>query len=389
MLTAQCPGCETRYRVPETAAGKRTTCKKCGQSFRIAAPQAPAAKPAAEKSKPRALADDDLLGLADLDALSKGETVETVRPPAAPAHNTAHAPAVHPTAATGTWGSATAADVPEIAGAAYARYMRAVGASFGFLAKPSNLIIFLILWVMLAIREVALTGMQMAPPMAWMFLGMAAAIITGWYMAFQLNCVIWAAGEDDELPPVVTEEGMWEGVGFAALRVLATYVFAFAPAVIMAWVLMNRIDGAVLAADQSLIGGWPNPVPATSAFVAIGLLAAAGLFIWPMAVLVVAIGGGFMALARLDLIYETIVRSFPAYLLTVIAVYVTWFIQIIVSARLWGQVGTEANLSNEWFVLFLLPALFAGVNLFFTIVTMRAIGYYYCYFKERFAWDWG
>src|SRR3954451_19245396 len=38
MLEVACPGCNTKLKAPDTSAGKKAKCKKCGTSFRLPGP---------------------------------------------------------------------------------------------------------------------------------------------------------------------------------------------------------------------------------------------------------------------------------------------------------------------------------------------------------------
>ncbi len=57
-ISVSCPGCETAYRVPDSAAGKAVKCKKCGKSVPVAANKngtrpAAAAKNDGAETKPK------------------------------------------------------------------------------------------------------------------------------------------------------------------------------------------------------------------------------------------------------------------------------------------------------------------------------------------------
>jgi hypothetical protein len=119
-----------------------------------------------------------------------------------------------------------------------------------------------------------------------------------------------------------------------------------------------------------------------------GLLLLAGYFLWPMLVLVVAVGN-VIGFVRVDLIARTIARSLAGYLLTVLAVYVSIGLNfgaaLLVRAATTRQGGTLGGLPPE---LALAPPL-QLVELYFMVIAMRAIGFYYHHFKHRFAWSWG
>jgi hypothetical protein len=115
---------------------------------------------------------------------------------------------------------------------------------------------------------------------------------------------------------------------------------------------------------------------------------AAGFFIWPMLVLVVAVGS-FGGLLRPDLMVATIIKSFPAYLATVLAVYISLGLQIAVRYAA-DQAKPDWDDVAQWLmVMIVLPAAMRLLGVYVTIFSMRAIGLYYHNFKHKFAWGWG
>lgn len=397
MLVAVCPGCQTRYRVPDTAAGKRTRCKKCGADFRIAA-QAPAAqradktpasppKAAARTPAPAAVA----AVFPDLDVLARGEAVDIPHvPPAAGdqdgglASGLASAILV-PSAVY----AAAPAQAPERVRGAYLRYLAAVGRSLVFLRKPGNIVTFVVIWLVLAVRSVLDTASSLAPIyLVGSFLTMGSFVISGWYMAFRMNLVIWAAGEEEELPSLAVESGWWDDIVVPFFRMLATYIMAFLPMLLLLLVLLMRMRAAAAGNLGAILGG-ASPTPGPSAVLVLALMGLLGLLIWPMLVLTVACGGSFRAMFRLDLIFETVIRSLPAYLLTVLAVWTTFVGQLAITVFIWDRLSETTNWRDDVVVLFVLPTIFVGVGLYFDIVAMRATGYYYAHFKHKFAWSWG
>jgi hypothetical protein len=397
MPVAVCPGCQARYKVPDAAAGKKTTCKVCGAAFRIpdAAEKvsAPTAAPpaAVQRSKPAPRAQapapppaaSDFGDFDALDALSSGQVIEVERP--APQISPAVAPATAPAGARATTAARPTAYVPRAAtvaappnpgAAAYANYLAAVGKSFLFVTKPGNLITFVLFWFLLA-------GAQILSNLG-VLLMMTAFIIYGWYMAFQLNVVQWAAGQEEELPGMVADGGWWDDIIVPFFQMLGIYIYAFLPVVVFLITLVARLAAAELANTNANL----EALPSTASFVALAITGLIGGFAWPMAVLVVACGGSIRGLFALDLILETIFRSFPAYLLTLVAVYISWGLRIAVGVYVAEQIGAGASWRSNATTMLLLPAALSGVNLYFDIIAMRAIGYYYAAFKHKFAWAW-
>ncbi|MFH1747428.1 MAG: hypothetical protein ABIG44_10340 [Planctomycetota bacterium] len=390
MPLVACPGCKTRYKVPTTAAGKRTKCRKCGKTFQV--PTAAAtAKPTPPKKETTPIDLDDVFS--NLSALASGEALGVA--PITPASSTTAAGGYSVELAARQAGvvTAVAADVEPpgfmTTGVSYVRYLAAIGKSLVFLRKPGNILTFIMLWLLLAAREMMQMACYIAPLVSGpYFFGAGAFIITGWYMAFKMTLVTWAAGGDDELPPLAAEDGFWDGVIIPFFRMLATYVFALLPFVIYLITLQRSIYSAYYASESDFgLGG--TPVPAMVSIVILLALLLLGCFIWPMMVLVVSCGESVKALFQLDLILATIFKTLPAYLLTVIAVYITFVGQLVTTAYIATRLGQPIIWSQDWTAILVIPSLLVGVRLFFDIVAMRAIGYYYCYFKHKFAWSWG
>ncbi len=115
-----------------------------------------------------------------------------------------------------------------------------------------------------------------------------------------------------------------------------------------------------------------------------------GVALWPMVVLCVALGG-FESLYRVDLIALTIIRTLPAYVLTLALMF-----GAIVLLRVLGT-GTAVNAVSRDSATsggaigssVLVHILTVGLSVYLDIVLMRLIGLYYHHFKGRFAYDWG
>jgi hypothetical protein len=395
MPLAACPACQARYKVPDSATGKRTTCRKCGESFRIPAMgEASESRHGADRARVRASTRTEGagIGLDDFEALTQGRLIE--RAPSVGAADQGDAGGAADRVsflAGGPPSSALAAgsESDEYYGLGYFNYLRAVGQSLLFFRRPSAIAVFAFLWVLLAMREVMQAGASIAPS----YLGggiasIGAFIIWGWYMSFQMRLVQFAAGGDKELPALNAEEDIWDGVIIPSFQMLVTNVLVLLPAGFYVMILTYRMTAAVASSPGALFSG-ASPVPSTSAVVVLIILSLAGLFMWPMMVLVVSCGSSVAALFQLDLILATVLKSFPAYLLSVIAVYASFGVRVAITLFVWNNVVPTTSWRDQWTNIILLPALFSGIDLFFNILAMRAIGYYYCCFKDKFAWSWG
>jgi predicted Zn finger-like uncharacterized protein len=355
MVVVQCPQCLTRYRVADQSLGKLGKCKKCGEPFTLAA--------VAEGLE------DDLLG-----ALAQGQTQQREALPTAPVP-----PPLPPD--TGLPSSAASPTQPEqVTG--FESYLRDVGRSLLFFTRLGNLVTFAIVVFIVALRF---------PLSAVPFFGpLLVLIVIGWYMAFQLNVVLAAAGGDPDLPDLMT--GDWgEGILLPLLKYLASWVMALVPFAIGLGYLVafdqldiwealrhfgTALGGNFLAAFDTNQGGGPL----------LGLILLFAMTLWPMMLLVVAVGG-MRSLVRFDLMVLTMFRTLPAYILVVILAYIGVVGPSLLVALGWVAVNPDE--STRFGLLFAVAAFGVILQVYGNIFTMRVAGLYYHHFKHRFAWSWG
>jgi hypothetical protein len=363
--------CEARYQVSASSAGKSATCRKCGQRFRI--PERPTdASPT-----------DDVLTFADEHGVipltpAPGEEPEAPQPEIHDVNVNELATAI-PIAPALTYAASDVSDVAlrdPGAPSAYAGYLRALGRSLVFPGGMGDVVMFGIMWTMLVIGA---------------FLGYAGLLgfiggllVACWYRAFQLNIVLAAAGGEEDLPRMSLTDGLWSDAVLPFLKMLSTHVLSDLPAA----VFLLQSGNARTAWNGWANGGFAGLLAAlgwSSALTVIALVLA-GRLIWPMFVLIVALGA-IRDLVRLDLIVRTMCRT-AAYLVVALAVYasfgLTWGFETFIQS--WAARTGSQTLSMQLIVLTPVCCL---IELYFTIVAMHAIGYYYHYFKHRFAWSWG
>ncbi|MFQ5805250.1 MAG: MJ0042-type zinc finger domain-containing protein [Phycisphaerae bacterium] len=360
MVVVRCPGCATRYRVPEKLVNQKVKCKKCGQPFRIAAP------PPEQ--------DDDLLG-----ALAKGEAVApSVAPPTTPPAASTSAP----TAASQTgWASAGLPDAEAPAAEGFASYLRDVGKSLLFFTRGGDLVTFVIVVIIVCLQiplaVVPLVGILLV------------LIVLGWYMAFQLNTVLGAAGGEQNLPELSLEDWV-EGIIFPLLKWLMSWLMALVPfAIGLAYlVLLDQMDvwSALRHFGTALRGDYFSAFdPYSGGSPLLGTILLIAMAVWPMMLLVVAVGG-VPSLVRFDLMALTIIKTLPAYILVVLLAYVG----VVGPALLLAWRLSSASVGEALSIAVLGPGLFFIVlQVYANIFAMRVIGLYYHHFKQRFAWSWG
>jgi hypothetical protein len=375
MPRIRCPQCGARYNVGDSASGKRTTCKGCGQRFRI--PEFP---------KPASGFADDTLTLAPLDdsfaALEHGEKVDA-KPPPPPVVSAAEAEASAISLAADSaaaYAPAEAGDEPLPAGT-YGAYFRDLRHSLAFPTRVGDLVTFLILWAIVG------TALCLLPAMGCLGF-LVGLIVIGWYVAYQLNVAAGAAGGEEDLPDMALTGGWLDDIIYPFLKMLATYLVVYVPllAYLIATGLIAKFTTAAPGMDffallQSTLG-------AKEEAIAIGMVLL-GYFFWPILVLVVACGS-VPAMFRIDLIATTIVRTLPAYAMCVALVYAAWFAPLVLDALRATEPDPLARPSmTDAFAGRLVDAALFGIDLYLMIFAMRAIGLYYHHFKSRFAWSWG
>ncbi len=367
MIRHRCP-CGAKYKFEPQHAGRRAKCKRCGAVFVV---------PTEEEDSGVIPIADEPVGLMDEMATAAQRGVPPARPAPGqfPPGMTGPPPLViePPQVFEAPRGVDASLDVP--AGAGYASDLVQ---SFLFASSLNNLITFVIMWMLLLASDLLL-------PFAGC-LGMIGMLaIFGWYCAFRFNTIIEAAQGEPDLPKLTFTQGFVEDMLIPLVGWVGSWLIVLVPAM-----LFVAVTGAYVGAQLAQTTGGIGTLLADAADLAPVFLAllAGGLFFWPIIALCISIGG-FATLGRPDLIISTVVRTFPAYLLTVVMVFGTvaaaWFIADAMQGTGTGAgTGTAPKLSDV-----VVKAVFLiGLGLYLEIVAMRSIGLYYHHFKGRFAWDW-
>jgi hypothetical protein len=333
MIDATC-GCGAKYRVPDHFAGKRAKCKKCGDAIPIPVPQTQA--------------DDDTFALED-DGLFGEMAAAAQRGAAVSANDATPPPPIDlnpPSAAPRS--VATAGGFPS--------FWKDVTWSLFFIGQPGSILTFLIVAAIYAVEPLAYYGGCVG------LIGML--IINGWMAAFLFKIVQNAAGGKKDLPSFSLTEGLMDDVIAPFFKFLTTCIVVLVPSITYVLVTGAGEDFAEKGTDGDLL------------FLAtIGL----GSFLWPMVVLVVAIGG-VGSLFRMDLILITIGKTFVPYLFTFVLTCL-----VVVLMRFAQSLIQGSNASQNPVAMSMVLNV---VVLYFFAVNMFVIGFYYRNFKNRFAWSW-
>ena len=106
------------------------------------------------------------------------------------------------------------------------------------------------------------------------------------------------------------------------------------------------------------------------------VLAVAGVFAWPAALLVVSIGGAATAF-QLDAIAMTILKSFLPYVAVVGLIAATMIFQSLSAKHFYERSGGGV----------MAVVVQSVIAQWAWIVSMRCVGLYYRHFKGRFPWS--
>ena len=346
--------CGAKFRFLDSAIGKKAKCKRCGAVFTLADEDGPipiADEPPAAYDSPLA---DEFAGNADI---ARSQAASNLSGGGGPL-----SPSVSP----------QLVDLPSPARG----YFEAILWTIFFPSSIRNMLTYLAIWIGLAVSWIL-------PCYTWVFLSL-------WYAAFRFAVIESGAAGDKFLPEVgFSRDDMVDAVG-DALRWIGSWAVALAPAVIYFLIEAGSGGSGAQQTVAALAGGVAGLLLGSGTDPVLVTLLAAGLFMWPIIVLVITLGG-FECLYRVDLMFITIARSFPAYLVTLALVFGATVVEGVmqgavasgIGARVPGGIGTAIGGFLAGYVLSV------GIPLYCNIVMLRAIGLYYRHFKHKFAWDWG
>ena len=321
MIVVSCQ-CGAHYRVPEKLAGKRLKCKKCASPIDIPLPDPPED------------ADEFVVDvLAEEPAILPDAVVASPAIPAAPTSASTRSAPFEPS------------HLPA--------YLKDCVASLMFFAESGNLLRFLVVAAIAMLQPILLYGMCIGL-IAWI-------IVFGWIFSFLFNVMLNAANGERDLPELTLIEGPVETIVVPCFKYLAAALAVFWPAVVF---------------------GVFNPEAVEQEEPIFWLVIGACLFFWPMAMLMVGIGG-VSSFVRVDLMIRTLIRTFvPYFLVCVLSAGVfaaSWYIsRSLISS---GGKASEHPIA--------LQCVLHALGLYFWVLVMRFIGLYYHHFKSRFAWTWG
>lgn len=358
MPTQRCE-CGAMYRFPESAVGKRAKCKRCGTVLTLTGD---------DEISPIPIADDGLM-----DEMAAAERSKTA--PAKPGESgtpTHVGPPVSEAYLPSSEATGRLGKVVIERDVAPPSYWKSLFTTLMFPSTAGNLVTFVFVWGMLFVSAALLSAAGI--------LGLVGQlIILGWFCSYRFSVIIDAAAGERDLPALALSS-IGELIG-SILQWLGSWAVALLPAcVCMVVMVYLGFSGGVN--PLAFLSGGIAAAAQNAEVIAVSVLAFAGMLAWPMIVLCVVLGG-FATLSRLDLIVVTLVKTFPAYLLTAVIVFGADLSSTFITRHVPRSGGDVV------FAYFMWHLIATGIHAYFEIVAMRVIGLYYHHFKDRFAWSWG
>lgn len=330
-ISSQCV-CGAKVRLPDSAAGKRARCRACGQVFRVPA------KPAEEQDSSAPI------DIAPYEA--EGPSIASP-PPASPS------PPYE-----GLMPGARALDGDWIEDSGRSFWADAAW-SFGFFLEGGNIVTLIVLCLL----RMAIQFFAMLPLFGCWALT-AQAFLAAWLFAFYFNIITETARGEDGLPDVWVAS-IFDDLILPGVRFVACSLAVFLPAVAAAF-LMLRNQGEI---------SWN----------VVWLIAALGVFFWPVMALGTAIGGG-LPLASVPVLILTVAKTFLPYLAVCLLVAIAMAIPIASEEGLDMLLASAPGAKISTGGAIALRMAIGGVEVYAWIVAMRLIGLYYRHFKSRFPW---
>jgi len=365
MAICRC-SCGAKFKVPDESLGKKAKCKKCGSVFKLTEE------------------DEGLIPIADDPWPDMGEIAQAASSAASAAATSAPKP---PPGYKGviieTADSSDSSDDRENKAQGSRGFLSSVVWTLLFPTTPVNLLVFVGIFLILVFGQVA----SFAPLIG----GFCSFVILGWYAAFRFNILQSAAAGESNLPGIELPTDWMDDVIGPFFAWLGSWLVVLLPVFSYIMIAWQRGTISGVEALEMTFGGfaaiWGGPQGASDVYY---LLLCLALALWPMVILCVALGG-FASLVRIDLIFVTLARTLPAYIVTMVLVGGTMALGVLLAEYVAGKAapapGTRATgiMSS---VMVLRISLLA-IAVYADIVMVRLIGLYYHHFKSKFAWSWG
>ena len=324
--------CGARFRLPDSAAGKRARCKRCGASVTIPS--------------------HDLYAISEPER-SAGDSETRLAPPPLPVaspHHPDDTATTHLRSGESGSGSREAAFDELSRGRTFRQDLLD---SFVFLLEPANAVTIGALALMLVVAQ----GIGAMVPIGGLLVKMAAGAYAG---AFCFAVLLETASGEDDLPTVMIKDLRDDLVG-PALEFAGSWLVVAWPAL----VLQGLIAADVVAVPDLVVTG----------------LFVAGAFFWPAVVLMVAIGNGLSGLWPHSVI-RTVMAAPASYL-------AIWCVLLVAALLLWvpnSDAFASFVINASPARVMILEAVNIVLSLIVAVIAMRVIGLFYRHHKHRFPW---
>lgn len=341
MIDFRC-ACGAKIRVPSEAAGRRGTCRTCGDKFTVPSPV----------------------------AVPADDAVDLVLEPETP-HRATAAPQPPPLSAPGrvparpSQYATTSRDAFEAARESRRErgYWSDAGLAFVNVLTFRSLLSFGLLALLLGgsvlvilnavVGNLGRTGRKS---------GFGLILFSvGALMLYSYEIIVHTANGEDEMPSLLSieelREDMWAAIGSLA----ATIGFLLIPTI---------VAGLVLASNQA---------NSETIALVLAITVGVGAFLFPVTILAVALGG-VSVLPRIDLMIRTVIAAPFAYL----SLLVTLGAAMLLATYLAFIIATNPASTG-----FILLASLGAIQTYFVLVCARQIGLFYRHFSDRFPWTAG
>jgi len=368
--TYEC-SCGAKYRFSQAHVGKRGKCKKCNAVFTLI-----------DENAPIPVADEP-------------ELTVSVRIDSTTARQAGVAQSMLPPGGAPSSVGSSDGELDALTERGPGGYFRDLFWSFLFATYPRDLTIFLIFGAVLALGDgffgFAASGTVLFAGGLFLgaFLFLMWLVFKGWFAGVRFAIVESAAAGDQHLPDYNVTADWFDDYLVPAFQWFFSWVIVLIPAgVYMIYYASNHPVGVMVSVG--LDNTAPVATPTVFEQIPFLILAGAGLFVWPMVILCVALGG-LSTIVRFDLLLISIVRTLPVYLLTVAIVYAAEGGGVMLRGIIYDAIAPPSLSGGS--APFGQRVMAAGAGdaayLYLSIVMLRAIGLYYYHFNRRFAWNWG
>ena len=233
-----------------------------------------------------------------------------------------------------------------------------VGRSFFLMLRPGNIATIVGYGVLIFFITL---------PLSIPFYFVVRLLLLAKVAAYFMLVIRSTAGGDDDLPASELWGDFWNDTVLPLVAFFAATLLVLAPAFIVGvWLALRN-------APDHLIEQW---------YWGLGAL---GVFLWPITILAVSMGGA-SALIRFDLLLVTIIRTIAPYSVVSALMFALFWIGAVAGGA--ATLGNPANPPSPGASI-AYQGVVSVIAAYTQIVWMRLIGLYYRHYSPRFPWSAG